>query len=68
MSEMAEDTNFDVCWEPVTCKGHSPGCISNHRAAVFGNSVIFFGGKKDYNNIPHAYEFDSHHHKWSKLN
>ena len=65
---MIDETNYDVCWETVTTKGTGPGRISNHRAVVFGNSVIIFGGKKDFDNIAHAYEFDSHNLKWSKLN
>jgi len=68
IDELLEDSDYGASWEPVSCKGNSPGSISYHKSAVFGQSVVIFGGRKDFHNNPHAYEFDFHHQKWSKLN
>jgi len=41
--------------------------LSHHRPAVFGHSVVIFGGINDYDNTPDAYEFDSTKCLWTKL-
>lgn len=62
-----EDPSYGVSWEPVNTKGHNPGKLSHHRPAVFGHSVVIFGGINDYDNTPDAYEFDSTKYQWTKL-
>lgn len=42
--EIMDDPENGCCWEPVNTKGTVPGKISHHKAAVFGHSVIVFGG------------------------
>mmetsp|Transcript_30655 Transcript_30655/g.47031 ORF Transcript_30655/g.47031 Transcript_30655/m.47031 type:complete len:135 (-) Transcript_30655:282-686(-) len=66
--ELLEDSDYGASWESVTFKGNTPGYISHHKPVVFGHSAIVFGGVNDYDNSPHAFEFDSHQLKWSKLN
>jgi N-acetylneuraminic acid mutarotase len=41
--------------------------LSHHRPAVFGHSVVIFGGINDYDNTPDAFEFDSTKNTWTKL-
>ena len=67
VQELIEDPEVAVSWEPVTTRGINPGNISHHKAAVFGHSVVIFGGIMDYDNNPHAFEFDSHKQAWTKL-
>jgi hypothetical protein len=44
-----------------------PSNISHHKSAVFGNSVVIFGGINDYENNKEVFEFDSVKCLWSKL-
>ena len=37
VEELENDPNYGVQWEPVREKGHVPGKISHHKAAVFGH-------------------------------
>ena len=64
VTELAEDPEYGVAWEPVTTRGNAPGKISHHKPAVFGSSVVCFGGITDANEI---YEFDTSNNKflWS---
>lgn len=68
INELMDDRDYGVFWEPVNCKGAMPGNISHHKPAVFGHSVVFFGGINEYDNCPDAYEYDSNKNTWSKLN
>ena len=65
--ELMHDSDYGASWEPVSFKGNAPGLLSHHKTAVFGHSVVIFGGIRDYNSNKDAFEFDSHHLKWSKL-
>ena len=65
--ELLDDSQYAISWEPVVCKGTVPPNISHHKAAVFGNSVIIFGGINDYENNKEVFEFDSIKNVWSKL-
>ena len=42
--DIMDDPDNGCSWEPVNCKGTIPGKITHHKAAVFGLSVIVFGG------------------------
>lgn len=64
---LIEDPQYGVSWEPVTCKGQPPGKLSHHKSALYGHSVVFFGGISDYDNTLEAYNFDSTTHTWTKL-
>lgn len=64
---LIEDPQFGVSWEPVSCRGTQPGKLSHHKSALYGHSVVFFGGISDYDNTMDAYEFDSNNHTWTKL-
>lgn len=64
---LIDDPQFGVSWEPVNCKGQQPGKLSHHRPAIFGHSVVIFGGISDYDNTPDAFEFDSSKYTWTKL-
>ena len=44
LTELMNDPDYGVAWETVKCTGTIPGNISHHRPAVFGNSVVVFGG------------------------
>jgi hypothetical protein len=50
LREIVKDSEYPVSWEPVVCKGTVPNNISHHKSAVFGNSVVIFGGINDYEN------------------
>mmetsp|Transcript_1266 Transcript_1266/g.2291 ORF Transcript_1266/g.2291 Transcript_1266/m.2291 type:complete len:474 (-) Transcript_1266:82-1503(-) len=67
VKDLMDDPECGAAWEPVNFKGVMPGNISHHRPAVFGHSVVIFGGIKDYDNNPFVYEFDSHKLMWSKM-
>jgi len=67
VSELIDDPDYEVSWEPVNCKGHLPGNISFHKAEVFGSNVLIFGGIIENDNANDAYEFDSNKLVWSKL-
>jgi len=64
---LIEDPQFGVSWEPVNCKGQQPGKISHHKSALFGHSVVFFGGISDNDDTNEAFSFDSTNHNWTKL-
>jgi N-acetylneuraminic acid mutarotase len=65
--ELMDDPENGVCWEAVNCKGTIPGKISHHKAAVFGLSVIVFGGIDCLDNFEDTFEFNSQTHTWSKI-
>ena len=44
IKELMDDPENGCCWELINCKGKVPGKISHHKAAVFGHTVIVFGG------------------------
>ena len=67
LREIVKDSEYPVSWEPVVCKGTVPNNISHHKSAVFGNSVVIFGGINDYENNKEVFEFDSVKSVWSKL-
>jgi len=67
IQNLMEDPEYGVQWEAVNYKGAHPGKISHQRPAVYGHTVIVFGGINDYDNAPDAYEFDSIKCSWSKL-
>lgn len=48
VNDLERDPESGASWEPISFKGTCPGKISHHRAAVFGNNVVIFGGIKDY--------------------
>lgn len=56
-----------MSWEAVNFKGTAPGKLSHHKPAVFGHSVVIFGGINDYDNTTDAFEFDSNKCSWTKL-
>lgn len=62
-----EDPDYGVAWEPITPKGANPGKISHHKPAVFGQSVVVFGGIKDYENNEEAFEYDAVKNTWYEL-
>ena len=60
---MDENDFYGVSWEPVPMKGNKqPGCISHHKAAVFGSKVYIFGGIKE---DEHMWMFDTDKFTWS---
>jgi hypothetical protein len=65
--ELMDDPENGVCWETVNCKGTIPGKISHHKAAVFGLSVIVFGGIDCLDNFEDTFEFNSQTNTWSKI-
>jgi hypothetical protein len=65
--ELMDDPENGVCWEQVNTKGTQPGSISHHKAAVFGLSVIIFGGNKFLDNLDITYEFNSQTCTWAKI-
>jgi len=66
--ELMADPEYGVSWESVTCKGTVPGNISHHKPAVFGHSVVCFGGIiNSESNTFEALEFDSKTNAWSKM-
>jgi len=67
--QLMEDPEYGVQWEPINYKGQGthPGKISHQRPAVFGHTVVVFGGINDYDNAPDAWEFDSIKSSWHKL-
>ena len=67
LREIVQDSEYPCSWEPVVCKGTIPSNISHHKSAVFGNSVVIFGGINDYENNKEVFEFDSTKCVWSKL-
>lgn len=67
IQELMEDPESGVSWEPVNFKGTVPGNISHHKPAVFGLSVVIFGGINDFDNNPEAFEFDSSKNVWTKM-
>ena len=67
MLALFKDPMHPVSWEQVQCKGTVPPKISHHKAAVFGNTVVIFGGINDYEHNKEAYEFDSIKNVWGKL-
>jgi len=67
VQELIDDSEYEVAWEPINCKGHVPGNISHHKSAVFGHTVVCFGGIIDNDNALEAYEFDSNKFVWSKM-
>ena len=64
VTELAEDPEYGVAWESITARGNVPGKISHHKPAVFGSSVVVYGGINDANEI---YEFDSVKCHWSLM-
>lgn len=67
IQELMEDPDHNISWEPVKCNGAIPGNISHHKTAVFGLSVIVYGGISGLENFPDTYEFDSVKYHWSKI-
>ena len=67
VQELVDDPEWNVCWEPISCKGHLPGNISFHKSAVFGSNVLIFGGIIENDNANDAFEFDSNKFTWKKL-
>jgi len=67
IQELMEDPDHNVSWELVKCSGAIPGNISHHKTAVFGLSVIVYGGISGLENFPDTYEFDSVKCHWSKI-
>jgi N-acetylneuraminic acid mutarotase len=67
LKKMKANAEHPVSWEVVSQKGACPGKLSHHTAAVFGNSVVVFGGMQDYDNSTEAFEFDALRHSWQKL-
>ena len=65
--ELMDDPENGVCWEAVNCKGTTPGKISHHKSAVFGLSVIVFGGIDCLDNFEDTFEFNSQTNTWSKI-
>lgn len=65
--ELMDDPENGVCWEPVNCKGAIPAKISHHKAAVFGLSVVVFGGISGLDNCEETYEFNSQTNTWTKM-
>ena len=43
LNDLALHNDAGVQWEHVTQK-NAPGNISHHKAAVFGNKAVIFGG------------------------
>lgn len=66
IEELAGDCNYGVTWEAVKEKGTPPGKISHHKAVVFNNKVLIFGGMSGINEIQDIYEFDVNKEHWSK--
>ena len=66
--ELINDPEYGVSWESIKCSGTEPGNISHHKPAVFGHSVVLFGGivNSDQNTI-NTYEFDSNKNCWSVM-
>ena len=62
--ELQDDPEYGVSWEPIMARGSVPGKISHHKPAVFGSSVVCYGGITECNEI---YEFDSNKCSWSIL-
>lgn len=67
VEELQNDPNYGVQWEPVKEKGILPGKISHHKAAVFGNQVVIYGGMSGIDGIQDVYEFDVSKEAWTKL-
>lgn len=67
IQELMEDPDHGVSWEPVKCTGTIPGNISHHKSAIFGLSVIIYGGISGLENFPETFEFDSVKCHWSKI-
>jgi hypothetical protein len=67
VEELKDDPNYGVQWEQVKEKGSLPGKISHHKAAVFGNQVVIYGGMSGIDEIEDVYEFDVSKESWSKL-
>ena len=68
VQELIADPEYGVSWEQVTHTGTIPGNLSHHRPAVFGHSVVVFGGILNSDqNIADAYEFNSTKAAWSKI-
>jgi hypothetical protein len=67
IQELMEDPDHNVSWEPVKCSGAVPGNISHHKTAVFGLSVIIYGGISGLENFQDTFEFDSVKCHWSKI-
>lgn len=67
VEELENDPNYGVQWEPVKEKGTVPGKISHHKAAVFGNQVVIYGGMTGIDEIEDVYEFDVSKESWAKL-
>jgi hypothetical protein len=59
VSELQEDPEYGVAWEPITARGSLPGKISHHTSAVMGASVICYGGINMSDGVTDIYEFDS---------
>jgi hypothetical protein len=64
VTELAEDPEYGVAWESITARGTVPGKISHHKPAVFGNSVVCYGGITDACEV---YCFDSDKCSWSTM-
>lgn len=63
--DLLEDPETPVSWDPVEQRGNVPSNISHHRPAVFGHTVVVFGGITEHGTS--AYEFDSEKNSWSML-
>ena len=63
------DPDYGVQWEPITFKGNGPqpGKISHHKPAVFGHTVLIFGGNNEFDNTTDAFEFDTNKNTWHKM-
>lgn len=67
--ELMNDPEYGVQWEPITPKGQGalPGKISHHKPAVFGHTVVVFGGNNEFDNTTDAFEFDTNKNTWHKM-
>ena len=67
--ELMSDPEYGVQWEPIEFKGQGalPGKISHHKPAVFGHTVVIFGGNNEFDNTTDAFEFDTNKNTWHKM-
>ena len=67
--ELMNDPECGVQWESITPKGQGAltGKISHHKPAVFGHTVVVFGGNNEFDNATDAFEYDTNKNTWHKM-
>jgi len=65
VQELNDDPEYGVSWETVQMKGSVPGKISHHKTAVFGQTVMIYGGINDHECC--VFEFDSMKNNFTQL-